>query len=96
METRVDTPAGRRPSVAAAVGKVLGLVVLLFFIGRAIAELFVVDFSDPASYERDWGGPSLVGVLAVHMVPGLLAAVVLVVVLWRRSRRRTTGVVGQG
>lgn len=87
MDTRADTVAGRRPRAAAAVGKVLGLLVLLFFVGRAVAELIVVDFSDPASYAQDWGGPSLAGVLAVHMAPGLLAAAILVVLLRRRARR---------
>lgn len=36
------------------------------------------SFTVGNDYQNDWGGPSLVGVLAVHMMPGLLAAAVLV------------------
>ena len=57
----------------------------LFLIGRAIAEPFSIDFGNPASYASDWGGPSLPGVLAVHMVPGVVAAWWVV----HRLRRRT-------
>lgn len=28
-------------------------------------------------HEEDWGGPSLIGVLAFHMLPGLIRAVLL-------------------
>lgn len=52
----------------------LSLTVAGFLIFRAVIELFVVDFSDPSSYESDWGGPSLFGVLLVDMGPGILAA----------------------
>jgi NCAIR mutase (PurE)-related protein len=50
----------------------IGIVLGLFFLVRAIVELVVIDFSDPATYRDDWGGPSLVGVLLVHCGPGLL------------------------
>lgn len=70
--------------VAAALGVVLGI----FLIIRAIAEPFVIDFSDPATYRNDWGGPSLAGVLAVHMLPGLIAAALFV---WTVMRRRSRG-----
>lgn len=71
---------------AIAVGLGLGL----FFIVRAVAEPFVIDLSDPATYRNDWGGPSLFGVLLVHCGPGVVAAVAIVMVLFRRrsSRRR--------
>ena len=52
-------------------------VIGVFLIVRSIAEPFVIDVSDPATYIRDWGGPSLIGVLAVHMLPGVLAAAML-------------------
>jgi len=68
---------------------VVGLVVGLYLIVRAIAEPFVIDFGDPASYRNDWGGPSLAGVLAVHCGPGLVAAALMVAALVRR--RRATG-----
>lgn len=66
----------------------IGIVLGLFFLVRAIAELVVIDFSDPASYRDDWGGPSLVGVLLVHCGPGLLVVALGVVYLVRRSKRR--------
>jgi hypothetical protein len=71
----------------------VGLVVGLYFIGRAVAEPFVIDMSDPASYREDWGGPSLFGVLLVHMGPGVVAAVAIPMALIRRrpSSRTQTG-----
>lgn len=57
-----------------------------YLVVRAIAEPFVIDLSDPATYRSDWGGPSLIGVLAVHMIPGLLAAASMVLALRRRLR----------
>ena len=74
--------------IAIAVGFVLGL----FFIVRAVAEPFVIDMSDPATYRNDWGGPSLFGVLLVHCGPGVIAAVAIAMFLIRRrsSRRAYT------
>jgi hypothetical protein len=66
----------------------VGLAVGLFFIVRAVAEPFVIDMSDPASYRNDWGGPSLFGVLLVHCGPGVIAAVAIAVVLVRRRSSR--------
>jgi hypothetical protein len=66
--------------LAAAVGA--------FLIVRAIAEPFVIDMSDPATYRDDWGGPSLAGVLTAHMLPGLVAAAGFV---WAVIRRRSRG-----
>ena len=69
----------------------LGLALGLFLIVRAVAEPFVIDFSDPATYRNDWGGPSLFGVLLVHCGPGVVAAAAIATALIRRrsSRRRT-------
>ena len=67
-------------------GWVVGIVIGVFFVIRAIVELFTIDFSDPASYQDDWGGPSLFGVLLVHVSPGFVAVAVFVVAyLSRRS-----------
>jgi hypothetical protein len=69
----------RLPTVAlmkkllAALGTVLGL----YLIARAIVEPFVIDFGDASTYRRDWGGPSLAGVLLVHCGPGVVSAVVI-------------------
>jgi hypothetical protein len=69
----------------AAIGA--GLVLGLFLIVRAVAEPFVIDMSDPATYRNDWGGPSLAGVLLVHCGPGILAAVAIAGALLRRRSR---------
>jgi hypothetical protein len=66
----------------------IGIVVGLFFLVRAIAELVVIDFSDPATYRDDWGGPSLVGVLLVHCGPGLLVVGLGSLYLVRHSKRQ--------
>lgn len=71
-------------AVLIVVGRVLGLIVGLYLIARAMVEPFVIDMSDPATYRNDWGGPSLFGVLAVHCGPGLLAAAAIIVTLVRR------------
>jgi hypothetical protein len=69
-------------------GIAIAYVVGAYLVVRAIVELVTIDYGDPASYENDWGGPSLAGVLAVHCVPGTVA---LVLMLWgvRRLRRPT-------
>lgn len=67
----------------------LAIALGVYLIGRAVIELFVIDMGDPATYRDDWGGPGLAGVLAVHCGPGIVAAILLVIVLVRwRSRRR--------
>lgn len=70
------------------IGIALALVVGAFFIVRAVVELLTIDYSNPSSYADDWGGPSLVGVLLVHVGPGILA-LLMIVAFWRRSRTRT-------
>ena len=67
---------------------VIAIVFGAFLIFRAIAELFVVDMDDPTTYRNDWGGPSLAGVLAVHMMPGLLAAALMITAFVRHRRTR--------
>lgn len=64
---------------------VAGLVLAAFLIVRAIVELITFPYSDPPSYQHDWGGPSMVGVLLVHCLPGVLAAAAVLLVV-RRSR----------
>lgn len=59
------------------IGIALGYVLGVFLILRAIAEPFVINYTDPESYKHDWGGPTLVGVMLVHMLPGLLALVLI-------------------
>ena len=82
--------SARSRRVVRSVGYGLGGIVALYLVGRAVAEFFTVDYSNPASYRDSWGGPSLVGVFLVHAGPG--AAIVVAVVgylfrWWPRSRR---------
>jgi hypothetical protein len=75
----------------AAVG--VGLALGLYLIVRAVAEPFVIDMADPATYQNDWGGPSLFGVLLVHCGLGVVAAAAIAVTLVRRcSSRRAKAV----
>jgi hypothetical protein len=62
----------------------LGVIVGIFFIVRAVVELLTINYSDPSSYADDWGGPGLAGVLFVHCVLGLIAAIWIGVFLRRR------------
>jgi hypothetical protein len=66
----------------------VGLALGLYLIIRAVAEPFVIDMSEPATYRNDWGGPSLLGVLLVHCGPGVVAAVAIAMALRRRSSSR--------
>ena len=70
------------------VGIVFAYVVGAYFVVRAVVEVVMIDYGGAASYRRDWGGPSLLGVLAVHCIPGVIA---LAFMLWgvRRLRRNT-------
>jgi hypothetical protein len=65
------------------------LLLALFLVGRAIAEIVTVDPGNPADYHDDWGGPSYLGVMAVHAGPGLLVIVAAVLEWRRRASRRT-------
>ena len=45
-----------------------------------------------SDYHRDWGRPSLAGVLAVHMLPGLLLPAAIAWEYWRRrGKAQRTG-----
>ncbi len=75
---------------------VLGSVLGVYLIARALAEPFVIDLTDPASYRNDWGGPSLAGVLLVHCGPGVLSAVLIGRAVSGWWRRRTQARLGHG
>jgi len=68
----------------------LGLVVALYLVLRGIVEPFVIDVNDSDSYRSDWGGPSLIGVLAVHSGPALVIVAAVVVWIVRRRRRQAS------
>lgn len=71
-----------------------GVLLGLYLIGRAAAEPFVIDMTDPASYRHDWGGSSLAGVMAVHCGPGIISAVLIGRGVRSWWQRRTTPEVG--
>jgi hypothetical protein len=69
-----------------AIAIVFSYLVGVFFVGRAIVELVTIDYGDASSYEEEWGGPSLIGVLAVHCLPGVIAAALMIWGALRLSR----------
>jgi hypothetical protein len=60
----------------------------VYFVARAVVEPFVIDVNDPATYQNDWGGPHLAGVLLVHCGLGVIAAALMAWRLMRRSTKR--------
>jgi hypothetical protein len=70
------------------IGVALLWAVGIYLVLRAIAEPFVIDMNDPATYQHDWGGPSLAGVLLVHCGPGVVSAALMA---WRLMRRSSAG-----
>jgi hypothetical protein len=70
----VPVPSARTRRRTPWVWPLLGIAAVLavYLVGRGVAELFLIHYGNPASYAKDWGGPSLAGVLAVHSGPGLV------------------------
>ena len=60
---------------------VLGLIVGVFLIVRAIVELIVIDYADPSSYANDWGDLVSRGCSSSTWAPGS----------WQRSRSWSHG-----
>jgi hypothetical protein len=60
------------------------VLISAYLVIRAIVEPFLLNWHDPASYRDSWGGPSYLGVLAVHSGPGLLIVVIAIIWLVRR------------
>jgi len=69
-----------------AVLYVIGGVLGAYLVARAVAEPFIIDVGDPATYANNWGGPSLPGVLAVHCGPGALVLAVALLLCGRGCR----------
>ena len=63
------------------IGYILGAYLTL----RAAFEPFLVDYANPESYKESWGGPTVVGVLAVHMLPGVIS---LFLIIWHQHKIR--------
>lgn len=66
----------------------LGSLFGLYLVGRGAVEVWMVTPSDPTKYRLDWGGPHLVGVLAVHAGPGVVILMAAAIYLVRRSAGR--------
>ena len=66
----------------------LAYLVGTFLVVRAVVELVTIHYGDASSYEHDWGGPTLIGVLAVHCLPGVAA---LALMIWGIARARRNG-----
>jgi hypothetical protein len=86
----IFSPGWRRVAPR-AVAWLIGGVVAAYLVGRGVAEFWTVNYSDPASYQHSWGGPSLAGVFAVHSGPGLAVLIVAAVWLGRRQARKRQG-----
>lgn len=78
-----------RPLIFRAAFWVAAIGVALYLVIRGIAEFWVVDYGNPASYRQSWGGPSLLGVFAVHTGPAVVVVVGFGAWLWRRRTRRS-------
>jgi hypothetical protein len=83
LATGLIVPRWRRRT-ARSVGFALGGVVAVYLVGRGIAEFWVIDLSRPETYVHDWGGPRLVGVLAVHTGPAVVIVIAAAMYLERR------------
>ena len=70
---------------------VLGSALAVYAVARGVAEFWLVNFDNPASYQNDWGGPSLFGVFLVHSGPGLAVIIGGLVWLVRGRRGKQTG-----
>jgi len=68
--------------------RALGGIVAIYLVGRGVAEFFVINYGRSSSYRNHWGGPSLVGVLAVHSGPAAIVVGGTVVALTKRFRNR--------
>lgn len=84
--------AGRFGSTCRAVSTVataLAVILGVYLVLRAAVEPFVIDMTDPSSYRTGWGGPTLAGVLTVHMLPGVVSLGLLIG--WLRGKMRPQG-----
>lgn len=86
----ITSPLWRR-RILRILAVVVGGPLAIYLVIRGIAELWIIDYDDPASYQHDWGGPSLIGVLAVHTGPALVIIIATIVWLVRWRTRRIGG-----
>jgi hypothetical protein len=77
----------RRHSPVRVIGLAIAGLLGLYLVGRGVLEFFTIHYNDPASYAKDWGGPSLAGVFAVHSGPAVAIVAGSVIHMWRRRAR---------
>ena len=66
-------------------GLVLGYLLGIYLILRACVEPFIINYDHPESYKKSWGGPTLIGVLAIHILPGVIS---LALMVWHQRKTR--------
>jgi hypothetical protein len=79
-----------KSSLLRRIAQVAGAILAVYLLGRGVGELFVIHYGNSASYEKDWGGPSLAGVLAVHSGPAVLIIAGSIAWWRRRSQSRAS------
>lgn len=58
--------------------RALAALVAAYLLLRAAVEPFTINPFRPETYQHNWGGPHLFGVLLVHCGPGLIIAVMVI------------------
>jgi hypothetical protein len=76
----------RRYPLARTLGLGVAGLLTAYLVVRGVIEFFTINYSDPASYRDDWGGPSLAGVFVVHSGPAVLIVIATGSYLYRRRR----------
>ncbi len=66
---------------------VFGYVLGIYLIIRAAVEPFIIDYDNPGSYQQLWGGPTIFGVMAVHMLPGIISLILIIFHLKKKLRK---------
>jgi hypothetical protein len=77
-----------RPRFLKLLYLLFGGLIAIYAVGRGIAEFWVVNYSNPSSYRHSWGGPSLLGVFAVHSGPGLVVLIGAIYLIYRNSKKK--------
>jgi len=69
------------------IGKALLLLLGFYLIVRSLVEPFIIHPGNKASFEHDWGGPTYIGAMTVHMLPGIIAFILFI--RYYRNRKKS-------